>query len=132
MESVMINGVRYVPDPLAPDEVQFWFMFDNHTFKRLRGATLDEVLAQADEVEAASSYGMLCPATLMHGKKEVRRVGPATHSYSARNKNKKDMWEEGKAAWRAELESDTDVMRLLTPNVELTGAAPNETQSERK
>lgn len=116
-ESVIINGVRYIPDPKHADGVRFYFMHDNHTFTRLRGATLDEVLAHADAVEAAEggSYGMLCPAILIHGEKDVRRVGTPAHARG--REDPKDNWNAGKAKWREALEADIDVMRLLPSNV---------------
>ena len=112
-KDVIIDGVRYAPDPLHVDTVKFYFMHDNHTFTRLKGATLDEVLAHADAVEAGEwgSYGMLCPAMLLHGKKEVRRVGPPAHARGS--KDPKDHWNAGKAKWREVVETDIDVMRLL-------------------
>lgn len=114
MHSVTINGVRYVPDPEQVDGVRFYFMHDNHCFTKLHGATLDEILARADEVEAESSYGMLCPVILLHGEKEVRRVGKVAHGKGS--KDPKDYWNTGKAAWRESVEADADVMRLLASN----------------
>ena len=111
MESVIINGVRYIPDPNVPDSLYFYYMHDDHTFTKLHGTTLDEILAHADEVESTSSYGMLCQVILMRGDKEVRRVGGAAHSGSS--KDPKDKWDAGKAAWKKALEDDADVMRIL-------------------
>jgi len=113
VESVVIDGVRYIPDPNYVDGVQFYFMHDNHTFTRLHGKTLDEVLENADTVEAGKrgSYGMLCPAMLMHGKKDVRRVGPPAHAKGSNDP--KDNWNAGKAAWLAAVKADADVVRLM-------------------
>lgn len=115
-ESVIINGVRYVPDPQHADTVRFYFMHDWHGFTRLNGATLEEVLAHADEIEASAdgSYGMLCPAILMHGEKELRRVGPTAHARGS--KDPKDHWNAGKARWLEAMKADADVMRLVTSN----------------
>lgn len=121
MESVIINGVRYVSDEQHPDTVKFYFMHDNHTFTRLYGTSLDEVLAHADEVEASEdgSYGMLCPPILLRGTKEVRRSGAPAHARGS--KDPKDHWNAGKAAWRAICEADADVMRLLPSNASFSG-----------
>lgn len=120
MQDVIINGVRYVPDPLHADTVKFYFMHDNHTFTRLHGTTLDEVLAHADAVEAGEwgSYGMLCPAILLHGDKEIRRVGLTAHARGS--KDPKDHWNGGKVKWREAMEADIDVMRLMPSNVKYT------------
>lgn len=100
MDEVIINGRRYVPSPSEADTVKFYFMHDWHGFSRLRGATLDEVVAHADQIEASAvgSYGMLCPAILMSGEKEVRRVGPSAHARGT--KDPKDHWNEEKANLR--------------------------------
>lgn len=114
MDTVIINGVRYVPADLPPGEVRFYFMHDNHTFTRLKGETLDDVLAHADAVEAGprGSYGMLCPAILLRGGKECRRVGPAAHARGS--KDPKDEWDAAKAAWRQAMEADPDVCRIMS------------------
>ncbi len=119
-QDVIINGVRYVPEQKHADGVRFYFMHDNHTFTRLKGDTLDEVLAHADAVEAGEhgSYGMLCPAKILHGKKDVRSVGPTVHARGSRDP--KDHWNAGKVEWRKALEADADVMRLMPSNVELS------------
>lgn len=120
-EEVIINGRRYVPDPSEADGVRFYFMHDCHGFSRLRGATLDEVVAHADQIEshAEGSYGMLCPAILMCGEKEVRRVGPAAHARGT--KDPKDHWNAGKGKWIEAMKADADVMRLLPSHAKLTG-----------
>jgi hypothetical protein len=110
---VVINGVRYAPvDPIA-DSIRFYYMHDNHTFTRLKGKTLEKILRHADEIEAGEggSYGALCPAILMCGDKEVRRVGKMAHAKGS--KDPKDEWEKGKAKWLKEVEADADVRRLL-------------------
>lgn len=123
MDEVIINGRRYVPSPSEADTVKFYFMHDWHGFSRLRGATLDEVVAHADQIEASAvgSYGMLCPAILMSGEKEVRRVGPSAHARGT--KDPKDHWSEEKAKWIEAMKADADVMRLLPSNAELKGVA---------
>ena len=119
MKEVVIDGVRYVPAPTEPDRIGIWYMHDNHTFTRLYGTALDEVLANADAIEAVSSYGMLCPVSVSQGSQELRRVGPP--AYAGSSKDSKDKWNAGKAAWRFALEADADVMRLLAFNIETTG-----------
>ena len=110
---VIINGVRYAPVDLAPDEVRFYYMHDNHTFTRLKGKTLKKILTHADEVEAGEggSYGALCPAILMCGDKEVRRVGVMAHARGS--KDPKDNWEKGKAEWLKSIEADADIRKLM-------------------
>jgi len=118
MNEVIIDGVRYVPDQQQPNRMSIYYMHDNHCFTKLKGTTLDEILAHADEVEAGEwgSYGALCPIYLLHDDKEVRRVGDMAHARGS--KDSKDYWEEGKAKWRKQVERDPDVMRLLITNGE--------------
>lgn len=113
MDVVIVNGIRYVPADLQPDEVRFYFMHDNHTFTRLKGETLADVLAHADAIEAGprGSHGMLCPAILLRGGQECRRVGPAAHAQGL--KDSKDKWNSGTAAWRLAMEADPDVSRIV-------------------
>ena len=117
MTEVLINGVRYVQAEQVADSVHFWFMHDNHTFTRLYGVTLDKVLAHADTVEASEqgSYGMLCPANLLCGNKDIRCVGPFT--FARGSKDPKDQWNIMKMKWRKAMEADADVMRLIKTNV---------------
>jgi hypothetical protein len=113
MTEVLINGVRYVPAENLPDEVRVYYMHDNHTFTRLLGATLDDILAHADDVESTpgGSCGMLCPAVLLGNGKKIRRVGPYAHAGGF--KDPKDEWREGKAKWLKAMEADPDIMRLM-------------------
>ena len=106
-------------DNRIADGIGIWYMHDNHTFTKLYGKTLEAVLKRADEVEAKSSYGMLCPVHVLQGTRELRSVGPCVHAGSS--KDTKDKWNAGKTAWKAAVEADADVMRLLPFNAELCG-----------
>jgi hypothetical protein len=111
MKEVMIDGVRYVPDPMHADEVKFYYMHDNHTFSRLTGATIDEVLESANMMAKKSRCGMLCPPMLLAGGKEVRRLKAVAHAPCGDDGDAK--WDAGVEAWRKECEADSDVVRLL-------------------
>lgn len=96
-----------------PTSMYVSFMHDGHCFTRLEGNTLDEILAHADSIEAGEdgSYGSLCPAILMRGKREIRRVGEMVHARGS--KDPKDQWIKGKKEWKAALSADPDVQRIL-------------------
>lgn len=112
---VVIDGIRYVEaKEQSPDCLSFWYMHDNHTFTKLYGTTLDAILEQADGVELESPGGMLCPVIVKRGEKELRRVGVGAHSSSDRAR-----WGNNKSAWRAAIEKDADIMRLLVSNVQI-------------
>jgi len=106
---VIINGKKYIPAEAEADNLGVYYMHDNHTFSKLRGTTIDAILAEADIYARDSRCGMLCPVIVSSGKKELRRVGSAAHAPCCSN----DKWEEGKAKWREEVEKDEDIMRLL-------------------
>lgn len=116
MNEVMIDGVRYIPDPMHADEVKFYYMHDNHTFSRLHGTTIDEVLAAADAMATESRCGMLCPPMLLARGKEARRLKEVAHAPCCGSDDSK--WLSGKDAWRKECEGDSDVMRLVSSNDE--------------
>ena len=118
MNAVMIDGVRYVPDPMHADEVKFYYMHDNHTFSRIPGTTLDVILANADTMAHESRCGMLCPPMLLAGGKEVRRLREVAHAPCCDSGDAK--WVAGTEAWRKECEADSDVMRLVSSNAKLS------------
>jgi len=114
MNSVMMTGCG---DPMHADEVKFYYMHDNHTFFRLTGTTLDELLDNAEAMAKESRCGMLCPPMLLAGGKEVRRLKAVAHAPCCGSDDSK--WMAGKEAWRKECEGDSDVMRLVSSNVQV-------------
>lgn len=107
--SVIIDGVPYVPDTQYANRVSFWWMHDDHTFTRLEGNTLDDVIKSAERVWTKYAHGSLCPAVLCHDRKEIRRVGKMMFHYP----NKSNVWKEDLAHWRSTMEADVDVIRVL-------------------
>lgn len=114
---VMIDGVRYVPAEAQPDELLFHYMHDNHTFSRLHGNTIDEILASAETMANESPCGMLCPPILMAEGKELRRLREVAHAPCCGDDSK---WQSGKDVWRKACESDSQVMRLVASNAQVT------------
>jgi hypothetical protein len=110
---VIIDGIKYVPD--VANVIKFYYMYDNHTFSRLNGKTIKEILQNADDIESseAGSCGMLCSATVMKDDKEVKRVGCPAHS-SGKYDPTKEKWNAGKEKWLKDLLEDKDVMRLIS------------------
>ena len=111
---ILINGVRYIPAEAQADEVKFYYMHDNHTFSRVSGTTLDEVLKNADVLAEESCCGMLCPPTLFSGGKEVRRLKSVAHAPCCGRGDAN--WIAGKEAWKKECEADPSVLRLVATN----------------
>ena len=109
--NVIIDGVRYVRADKQPDDIKFYYMRDNFTFARIHGATLDDVLANADQLALDSPCGMLCGPMLFFDGEEVRRLTQDAHAPCLNEDDTK--WIAGKAAWRSECEADVDVMRLM-------------------
>lgn len=95
-------------------------MYDMHLFHRIGGRTVDEVIGnwiahnsqkhpaivggrEVDDMGQSS----LCPATVLSGNKELRRVGKMVFPRSTRMKADLE-------AYRAALSSDPDIPRLLS------------------
>ncbi len=97
-----------VEKSLEADNVSAWLMHDNHTFTRLRGPTVADVVAEALMVHEQTKDGMLCPVTVMSGKVELRRVGKSVHLYS-----KNGEWQKDLAEWLSAVIADPDISRLL-------------------
>ena len=118
--SIVIDGVRYIRAEAQPDAITVYYMRDNHTFCRLHGATLDEVLDAADALAQESPCGMLCPPTLFSDDREIRRLKEVAQAPCCGKGE--SQWIEGKAAWRKECEADSDVMRLIAAGMLMAGA----------
>ena len=118
----MTETCRYCGSPLpAPDRVSIFGMFDRHLFWQYTGGTVDEVISNwlahianpipaivGDEQVDDMGPTALCPATVLYGKKELRRVGNMVHVRSGRKPNPADV-----EAYRAALLADPDIPRLL-------------------
>lgn len=86
-----------------PNRISVFYMHDNHTFTPLKGS-VGEIAQRARELAISSPYGMLCDAILLHGDKEVRRVGGCVHAAKELGSTLK---------WEAALNADPDAVRLL-------------------
>lgn len=102
--------------------VSIYGMFDCHLFHQYQGSTVDEIIdnwlehiskpisAELDDGRLVKDLGAtdLCPAIVMNGETEVRRVGPMVHVGSDRKPNLKLLEE-----YRKALSADPDIPRLL-------------------
>lgn len=130
--------ITFTPDDLCrfaelvnnPDETLFsvsvYYIHDNHTFSRVYGTTVDEVLAMADQIEAKSAYGMLCPLNILYMGEGWRRVGCCVHSGAPAK------WEEGKAKWKELVLADEQAIGLLKNNTPPAKAVDHEYGGVRK
>lgn len=91
------------------NHVKFYFMHDNFTFTCLTGNTVKDIASNAKAVQAhpGGSYGFLCPAIVMAGDKEVRRVGEMVHSESSGE------WCAGLDDWIECVQADPDISRIM-------------------
>lgn len=125
----MIDGVRYVPAEIQPDEVRFYYMHDNHTFSRLHGSTIDDVINNAETIAKESRCGMLCPPMLLAGGKELRRLKKVAHAPCCDSGDA--TWTDEKEAWRKECEGDSQVMRLVSSDAKANPAGAASPVTER-
>lgn len=126
-DRIVIDGITYVREQQqSPDRVKFWYLHDNLTFTRLEGSSLDEIAAKAFVLSCTpgGTWGSLCPAILMCGYKEVRRVGKMVHAKGANDSSGK--WNEGVQQWIKALSADKDVMRLLTEKDQSLAPEPSQ------
>ena len=86
-----------------PDRVSLWFMHDNHTFTRIPATSWEEVRVEAEKLVAGDPSGYFCSATLLQGRREIRRV-PAGVVVSV---------DRSVDEWIQALQADPDVMRLI-------------------
>ena len=112
-------GAAWAKEQLNPkaDRVSIWIMRDNHTFVKVEtGQTAEEVVAEVQRIcqnEAAQGdWPSLCPAVVLTGEKELRRVGKMAF-YTERGSERKKRWRAGLMAWREALEADEEVVALL-------------------
>jgi hypothetical protein len=100
-------------EDLAPDceayearpkySLSVWYMHDNHTFTKLEGG-LSDVLARAKLLGSKSTYGMLCPVSIICDGKEARKLKKCVHATTELGDT---------SEWEAEVRGDAEVMRLF-------------------
>jgi hypothetical protein len=128
--SVMIDGERYVPAEPRANRVSIWGMYDMHLFHRIEGSTVDEIIKNwlehnskkqpatvGDRYVEDMGQSSLCPAIVLHGDRELRRVGRmvfADYNQRGKPRDKSEL-----AAYRKALLDDPDITRLLN-----TGSKP--------
>ena len=115
--TIMLNGRRYVADPNDATRVSIHGMYDCHMFTAYTGSTVDSIIEQwKAEVSAPDKrYGppCLCPVTVLHEKRELRRVGEMVHTVYGVG-NKPSTWDPVQlSAWREAVLADPDISRLL-------------------
>lgn len=124
MEKLIKDTMAKLKIELGPDEVSFWYMYDDHSYGALTGSTLEEVLEHANRRRNGEdgSYGMLCEATLLKNGKEVRRVKvdytgikgvSGCHAGKPGKAEDDQRWRETTERWLAAHKTDPDVVRLV-------------------
>ena len=122
---ILVDGVRYVPDEDIADRVSIWGMYDCHCFHRIEGRNVDEIIdnwkAHNRKKQPAILSGTpvddlgpsnLCPAIVLRGEKELRRVGQMVFPAEGKNRGQPKRPEDLEA-YRAVLKADPDIERLL-------------------
>lgn len=121
---ILVDGMRYVPDTQQATRVTIWGMYDMHLFHRIKGRTVDEVIANwlrhnsekqpaivGDREVEDMGQSALCPATVLFGDKELRSVGRMVFpNYDKRGQPRIPAELE---TYRAALKADADIVRLL-------------------
>lgn len=89
-----------------PDSISFWWMNDNHTFVRLKGRNLTEIVYHARKCHKADPCGMLCCPKLMVGNKSVSTIGEPVHGGK--------MFDKEILEWKNKIEKNVKAMELIT------------------
>ena len=116
-------------DKNTPDSVNFYYMHDNHTFSKLYGTTVDEVMEACSKIRNKSPWGMMCPPILLRGTKEIRRINHAVHCHGI---DKTKEWNNELIAWKKEIEKDYDLMRCIVNNAMPICGDPSEVKKIHK
>lgn len=108
---MMIDGVAYVRRDRTATRVSVHGMYDCHLFTRYAGSTPQEIVSkwQAECQNPDEKYGapMLCPAIVLDGDKELRRVGPMVFPYDVPN------LKEQTKRWLSEVNADPEIRVVL-------------------
>lgn len=116
--------------------VSIWGMYDTHLFHKYGGATVDEVIVNwlshiAEPIPAmvgekkVDDLGptSLCPAIVLDGDKELRRVGEMVHvDFKTRSPRIKDV-----ERYRRALKADPDIPRILATPTPTNPKTPEST-----
>lgn len=139
-DRITLNGVEYVRPGVeaAPDCVSIHGMYDMHLFHPIKGATVDEVIENwrqhNRELQPAMVGGHkvddlgpsnLCPAIVLRGDKELRRVGQMIFPRDTAN-DRAGCDEDKLRAWRDALLADPDIPRLLRATAAEHSAGSND------
>jgi len=101
------------------DRVSIYGIHDCHLFTKIIGGSVDDVIdSWLSGCDRENKYGptALCPAIVLHGETELRRVGEMVHS-------KHDA--ESIHAYREALLADPDIPRLLAAPTEVSDGDDN-------
>lgn len=70
---IIYNGVKYIPDPTIPNRMNIYFMRDNHTFIRVKGTTVTEIIENILGVRLRNPHIKQGTLFLLHNDKEIKR-----------------------------------------------------------
>jgi hypothetical protein len=87
----------------------FYWMNDNHTFIRLRGKNLNEIVQDAEVCKRNDPWGALCPVIVLVDKKELRRVGVMCHAQGETTSK----WDKELTKWKSAVTKDPEILKLL-------------------
>lgn len=121
MSETMICKTCGATTEVQPDNISMWGMHDNHTFKRYRAKSVDDLINQWRQDVASDPDISLCPIVVMSGGKELRSVGEMLFPDYQRG-GPKD--ENAVSAFREAAIADPAISRLIALSIEVDQAAP--------
>ena len=79
---IIYNGVKYIPDPTIPNRMKIYLMRDNHTFLRVKGTTVTEIIENIAGSKLKNPDAKQGTLFLLHNDKEIKRYNlPDTYKY---------------------------------------------------
>ena len=113
-DQITVDGVKYKRMDRIANRIRVYVMYDCHLFRQLKGRTVDELIEdwRKECAKPDPRYGApyLCPAIVLDGKEELRRVGQMVFREGPSTWPKSD---DAVRDWKRAVENDPDIPRLL-------------------
>ena len=81
---IIYNGVKYIPDPTIPNRMNIYLMRDNHTFIRVKGTTVTEIIENILATKLKNPDAKQGTLFLLHNDKEIKTLQHTRHTQVSR------------------------------------------------
>jgi hypothetical protein len=109
-DEIVVDGLRYRRVDRHANRVSVHVMYDCHLFRKLEGASVQALIEdwqhECEKPEPDLGEPFLCPAIVLDGDKELRRVGSMVFPGAPDTTKKLE-------EWRTLVSRDPDIPRIL-------------------